>query len=306
MHIDDVRTFVAVSETGSLSVAARALHLTQPAVTRRLQRLEQAVGAPLVDRRRRRFALTDVGRAALERCRRLVAAADDMEALGHGAPLPARECRLGVAHALTEVALTDPLDDVHAAYPGVTLRLSTGWSADMMARVRAGGLDAALVLLPEGHRPPAGTHGEILADEELLVIAPRATARRARTPADLGRSAWLLNPEGCAGRAALLRCLGRARQPLHVAMETYDYELQMRLVARGRGLGLVPSRLLARSPSRAALARVGVTGFRFPFPIWLVTGDSASAVAPVITAFREAVSGRVTRRARGRAEAVHP
>jgi DNA-binding transcriptional LysR family regulator len=49
--ISDARTFIAVVEAGSVSRAARELHLTQPAVTRRVQRLEQAVGAQLIDRR---------------------------------------------------------------------------------------------------------------------------------------------------------------------------------------------------------------------------------------------------------------
>ena len=70
MDISDARTFVVVAEAGSISRAARELHLTQPAVTRRIQRLEQAIGASLIDRRKRPFALTDVGQAAIERCRR--------------------------------------------------------------------------------------------------------------------------------------------------------------------------------------------------------------------------------------------
>jgi DNA-binding transcriptional LysR family regulator len=85
-----VRTFVAVVEAGSVSRAARELHLTQPAVTRRVQRLEQAVGAPLIDRRKRPFALTDVGRAAVERCRRLLSATHELKALTQGA-----SCRHG-------------------------------------------------------------------------------------------------------------------------------------------------------------------------------------------------------------------
>ena len=53
MEFDDIRAFVAVAEARSVSRAARALYLTQPAVTRRMQRLESALGVTLCDRTRR-------------------------------------------------------------------------------------------------------------------------------------------------------------------------------------------------------------------------------------------------------------
>ncbi|HUP34754.1 MAG TPA: LysR family transcriptional regulator [Candidatus Limnocylindria bacterium] len=70
MELDDIRAFVAVADARSVSRAARELYLTQPAVTRRVQRLERDLGVALCDRRRRPFALTEAGQAVLERCRR--------------------------------------------------------------------------------------------------------------------------------------------------------------------------------------------------------------------------------------------
>lgn len=72
MEFDDVRAFVSVADTGSVSLAARDLHVTQSAVTRRLQRLETSLGAVMLDRRTRPITLTAAGQAALERCRRLL------------------------------------------------------------------------------------------------------------------------------------------------------------------------------------------------------------------------------------------
>jgi hypothetical protein len=56
--LDDIRAFVAVADARSVSRSARELHLTQPAVGRRVQRLESPLGVILCDRRRRPFALT--------------------------------------------------------------------------------------------------------------------------------------------------------------------------------------------------------------------------------------------------------
>ena len=62
----DIRAFVAVAEARSVSRAARALYLTQPAVTRRMQRLESALGVTLCDRTRRPVTLTEAGQTVLE------------------------------------------------------------------------------------------------------------------------------------------------------------------------------------------------------------------------------------------------
>src|SRR5262245_32951198 len=132
MTVDDVRTFVAAAEAGSISAAAHELHLTQPAVSRRVQRLEDALATPLIDRRKRPFALTDAGRAALERCRRLLSVADELKTLGEGSLAAARELRVGVAHALSELALTEPVDQMRREFPEAILRLHTGWSRDLL------------------------------------------------------------------------------------------------------------------------------------------------------------------------------
>src|SRR5262249_56258652 len=96
----------------------------QPAVLRRVQRLESALGVALGDRRRRPFALTEAGHAVLARCRQVLHAVQDVRA-ATGGESPAREVRVGVAHALTEGTLTEPVDRIRRAFPPVALCLST-------------------------------------------------------------------------------------------------------------------------------------------------------------------------------------
>lgn len=296
MDINDARTFIAVVEAGSVSRAARELHLTQPAVTRRVQRLEQAIGAQLIDRRKRPFALTDVGQAAIERCRRLVATRDELKALAQAGALPTRECRIGVAHALTEFALTEPIDELRTVYPSVVVRLFTGWSNELVRRVRSGALDAAVVLLPEGEGPPAGTDGNALAGEQLLVIAARQRQRKPMALREAAETGWILNPEGCAARAWLQRSLAKGGLPLRVAVEAYNYELQISLVGRGRGLGLVPSRLLARSPARRQVSEVRVRGLQFPMKVWMVAATLAAGLEQPLATLSEALQRQLAGR----------
>jgi DNA-binding transcriptional LysR family regulator len=283
MEFEDLRTFVAVAEAGSVSGAARQLYVTQSAVSRRLQRLETAIGAPLLDRGTRPVSLTGPGQVVLERCRRLLNDFREVRAAAANGHLPMEEVKIGVAHALTELTLTEPVEEVRRKFPKVALRLLTGWSHDLLERVRSGALDAAVILLAEGEKLPTGVSGRQVGKEQLLLIAPRRGAPRPGKLQDLSGANWILNPEGCAARAALRRTLLRASIDMVVAVETYNYELQMALVARNRGFSLVPERILARSRCKSSLRAVRLPGLNFPLTIWAVERQPCAGLDAVIT-----------------------
>ncbi len=283
MEFDDVRAFVSVAENRSLSLAARDLNVTQSAVTRRLQRLETSLGTILLDRRTRPVTLTETGHAALERCRRLLNDLRDVHAAAGNGDLPIREVRIGVAHALTELTLTEPAGEIRRKFPKVALRIRTGWSRDLLERVRAGALDAAVILLPEGEPLPAQVLGEPMGKERLVVVAPRrAHFRTTRRITDLAGVQWILNPEGCAARAALRKTLLRANVDMVVAVETYNYALQLALVAQNRGLSLVPERILTHSRQRSHLRVLRVQGLDFPLTVWTLRRQPCAGLDPVI------------------------
>src|SRR5215467_1791936 len=112
MEFDDLRAFVSVAQAGSVSAAARELYVTQSAVTRRLQRLETSMGTALLDRRTRPVSLTAPGRVVLERCRRLLNDFREVRAAAANGQLPMEEVKIGVAHALTELTLAEPIEEV--------------------------------------------------------------------------------------------------------------------------------------------------------------------------------------------------
>src|SRR4030095_11489999 len=142
MEVDDIRAFVAIADAGSVSAAARELFLTQPAVSRRLQRLESAMGASLRARRRRPFALTRAGQAALDHCRGLLVSLQELRTLADAGRQPAGELRLAVAHALTELTLAGPIDELQRRFPAVALRLGGRRGAGRVHRRRRPGGDA--------------------------------------------------------------------------------------------------------------------------------------------------------------------
>ena len=78
MELNELKSFTAVAKTGSFSLAAEQLHLTQPAVSKRVASLELKLGARLFDRFGRRISLTEAGRQLLPRARKLLLEIDDI------------------------------------------------------------------------------------------------------------------------------------------------------------------------------------------------------------------------------------
>jgi DNA-binding transcriptional LysR family regulator len=283
MEFDDVRAFVRVVDAGSVSNAARDLFVTQSAVTRRLQRLETSLGTTLLERRTRPIRLTAAGQAALEHCRRLLNDVREVRTAAANGHFPIGEIRIGVAHALTELTLTEPVGQVRRRFPKVALQLCTGWSRELLDRVRSEALDAAVILLREGEPLPAGVAGEPMGKDRLVVVTSHRDRHRPfQRIQDLARMQWILNPEGCAARAALRKELLRANTDMVVGVEAYSYELQLTLVAQGRGLSLVPERILARSRLRSRLRVLRVPGLNFPLTIWTVRREPLTGLEPVI------------------------
>jgi len=262
MNLADLKAFVAVAETGSINRAALRLGLTQPAATRRVQNFEAAIGAALLDRSSKPPALTAAGRQVLEHCRRVLKAVTELEANAAEQGEPAGELRIGLSPGLAEVVLTSPLDDLRRRFPDLQLRIASQWTASLIEEVRGGGLDCAVALVTDHQTIPAQIIASAIGTEQLVVVSGRngtlAHRRRRVRVCDLADAGWVLNPIGCGYRAALQRAFDRGNETLRVSAEILGYDLQLSLIARGAGLGLVPRRRFESSPHRRRLRVVKI------------------------------------------------
>src|SRR3989454_9071447 len=164
MELDHVETFVAIVRRGGFTRAASALHLSQPAVSRRLDLLEREVGRPLFDRTRGGARLTEAGRAFLPHAEALLASAHDgVDAVRALEGTDAGTVTLALVGTLASTTLTARLQRFRRRHPNVRLALRTALSREGSALVRRGeatlGLryfsdpDPELVSLPL-HREP--------------------------------------------------------------------------------------------------------------------------------------------------------
>ena len=298
MNPHEIEAFVAAVETGSIVGAAARLHLTQPAITRRIQNLESAIGAQLLDRRSKPLRPTPTGRQAYELGRRVLGAVADMAAVMQTGESLKGEFRVGVSPLLSEVALLEPVERVRSSFPSLAIRVSTAWSLELLGMVEASRIDAAAVCLPTGQGPPAELDQHLLGTETVVVIAARRSAFPARVHLrDLGGTPWILSPDGCAFRRLVRQAFEASRLPFEVAGEALGSDLQLSLVARGVGLGLVSRRRLSLSPLSRQLRVLEVDDFRPEMKSWLVHRPDPGRLGPVMERFRSSLAEGLGQRA---------
>lgn len=147
VHMFDLRllrTFVAVADSASFTLAAKRLHSTQSTVSQHLGRLEAAVGRSLIDRSARPIAATPSGERLLGYARRLLALQDEAQALLADAS-GTRTIRIGVPDDIVTSAMSGRFAQFAARHRDIRLDVTTGLSRDLKARFRAGEFDIAIV-----------------------------------------------------------------------------------------------------------------------------------------------------------------
>ncbi|WP_025598402.1 LysR family transcriptional regulator [Burkholderia sp. WSM2230] len=271
MKIDEIDAYVTVIRCQSLQQAALSLGLTQPAITRRLQNFEEALGVELLDRNTRPLKATATGRIVYEQCRVIQRELDVLREIVATDTPPVGTLRVGVAQTIADIALGEALRSVKGAYPDLQTRVSTGWGSQLLEQLEDGELDVAAMLLPANKTFDDALSARSLGRIKLVVVARKGLLRkRAHTLAECQSMGWVLNPDGCGFRDGLQRALTGLGLALKLNLETLGTELQLQLVADGHGLGLVPLPLLAPSAYAEMLDVVSISDFKPLIDIWLV------------------------------------
>lgn len=165
--LDQLHHLLLVIEHGTLTAAARHAHLSQPALTASIQRLEAAFDAKLLHRGRRGAELTEAGRALVPHARAALAALEDgRRAVAQVEGLAGGEVRLGGGATACTYLLPAVLARFRARYPGVRISLREGFPDGLRTALHAGALDLAVV---------TGDDGEHWLDDQLILVAGPGT-----------------------------------------------------------------------------------------------------------------------------------
>jgi DNA-binding transcriptional LysR family regulator len=261
--LEQLRGFVAVADELHFGRAAARLKMTQPPLSRQIQKLERAVGAQLLERDNRRVTLTAAGQVFLGEARRLLSLADTAPQLARRVSSGSSGVvRIGFTAASTYGLLGGLLNDINRALPGVDVELHEMVTRQQVAALLNEEIDLGLA------RPPfdAERFGSRLLHREPMVIAVPAGHELTR----LGRPATATD---LAGRPVVMHSPTQARYFYDLVVSlvpitqddvvhTVSQVLTMLwLVAADRGIAFVPA-----SASRLRIEGVEFVPWATPVP----------------------------------------
>ena len=278
---DDLPALVEFARAGSIAGAADRLCRTPSAITRQVQRLEDALGAQLLDRSVKPPRLNALGARVLEQARDLLQRAEALKSLTSSDTEPHGVLRIGLAHPLAMVPLTEPTRALAERFPQLRLRLLSEGTSTLFSRLLAGELDVAVVALPVGKTAPPPLLTNIVATDRVEIVQGAAGNVRG-TWKSLGRAPWVLNPHGCFLRASLTDQLERAGFTPMIAAEIHNVHLQLAFVQSGYGVGLLPASLIARNNSHDTIEVLRPPSFELRMSVAIVRAGQLGALEKAV------------------------
>jgi DNA-binding transcriptional LysR family regulator len=286
MDSDALNTFLVVHRRGGISNAAKALHRSQPAISRRIALLEQELGVPLFERVAGRTMLSDAGRVMVPYAERAVAAAHDAENAVRALARPnSGPVALAVVGTLAGSRLSGIMKRFASEHPDVDLTLRTATSAEVSDLIRRG--EATIGLRYDQDRS-RDLDCELLFAEPLQVVcAPdhALAGRRVARLADLRGERWIAFPV-VPGRREITASHVFALFQTHGLGEVDwtpvdSLTAQKRLVEAGFGIALLSQSNAAEELGSSAISTIGAGDLAATHDIFAVTrrGGFLSAAA---------------------------
>lgn len=290
IKLRDLHYLVALADTRHFGRAAAACHVSQPTLSAQLKKLEQYLGVQLIERGTRRASMTTAGERIVARARAMLEASDDIVEIAKSFADPlAGRLRLALLPTIGPYLLPRVTPRLRKALPRLELMLYEYQTATLLARLRAGEIDAGILALPVDLD---GLDVMPLYDEPFVLAAP-STHRLAKSgplrTADLAGEAVLLLEDGHCLRDQALDVCNRVGMHEKQDFRATSLETLRQMVASGVGVTLLPE--LATRGAYGAARGITVRAFARPAPmrrigaVWRTTSarrEAIEAVARVI------------------------
>ncbi len=248
MDLNQLHTFLAVAREGHMTRAARQLHLTQPAVSAQISKLEDDLGHRLFDRTPKGMMLTEAGELFRDYAEASLAQLDNGRlALDQLAGLEKGSLTIGGGATATTYLLPRLLGRFHADNPGIRFFVREQSSQQSVEDVLSGELDLGIVTLPIKLASGSSTASSKLEvepwveDELRLIVPPNHPASDQASFAwpDLAGQPLVLFEAGSAVRDIIDRRISEAQIDVDIVMELRSIESIKQMVAQGIGSGFV-------------------------------------------------------------------
>lgn len=272
MNLNQLRVFKAVADAASITAAARALRISQPAVSKQLAELEQSLGTPLVDRLSRGIRLTAAGELLAGYARQIfqaeLAAETELSGL---LGLQGGSLAVGASTTIGSYLVPRVLGEFHTQHPQVAVRLVIGNTQAITEAVLERSIDVGLT---EGLLPGEALDEEVLTHDEMVLITstqhPLAQQRTASL-ADLRSYPLICREEGSGTREVLEAALARQGLRVEPAMSLGSTEAVKNAVLHGFGVAMVSRLTVELEVQTKRLCALPVEGLQVRRALHLLT-----------------------------------
>lgn len=218
LDISLLRTFVAVHDRGTMTAAARVLHLTQGAISQQIKRLEALFDAPLFERQHHKLSLTGAGDRLLAKARAILALNDELWAEMSKQSISG-PVRFGIPYDLMGQELASALKGYEVAWPHADVSLTCAASDELVAALERGEIDLALVEEPEGHTRAGPFKVQCLSVERLVWVGASGGSSFRKQPLPLS-----LVADTCSFRPAIVSALKKQGRVWRTVYESGNIE----------------------------------------------------------------------------------
>ncbi|QDT41889.1 Hydrogen peroxide-inducible genes activator [Gimesia alba] len=254
MEVDQLRYFLRVAERGNFTRASEELMISQPALSRSIQKLEDELGQPVFERKTRSLALTDAGVLLQSRAQQILTLIEDTKAEisddGHTGQI-----RVGAIPTIAPYFLPDFLRQFSAEFPEATLIVQEETTDKLLHSCTQGEIDLAILALPV---PARYLEVEELFQEELLLVMPPEHPLVEKTQirlADIKPFPFVLLDEAhCLSDNIVSFCRQRSYHPVAVE-HTSQLAMVQELVSLSHGISMVPQMARERDETNRRIYR---------------------------------------------------
>lgn len=240
MELSQLRYFLQVAERGNFTRAAEDLMISQPALSRSIQKLEEELGQPVFERKTRTLSLTDAGTLLQARAQQVLSILEDTKAEITDDGQSGR-IRVGAIPTIAPYFLPEILRRFSNEFPKATLIVQENTTDVLLKSCTQGEIDLAILALPV---PAKYLEVEELFEEELFLVLPpgHPLAEKSRIrPSDVEPFPFVLLDEAhCLSGNIVSFCRERAFQPVAVE-RTSQLAMVQELVSLSHGVSMIPA-----------------------------------------------------------------
>jgi DNA-binding transcriptional LysR family regulator len=269
MEMAQLEFFLRVIEEKSFSKAADRVCRTQPAISIAIRRLEEEVGAPLLDRSQKMPVLTEAGEMVYEYARRIIELRDQARhAVAELRALQIGRVRIGANESTSLYLLPDLILQFRAEHPQIKVEIYRQPSDRLPREVTERNVDFALMAYEPADRDLVSF--PVLTDELALIMPVNhpLAGRSAVDLEELGTEQFLAHNVKSASRNKVVETFEASQTPLNITLELATIETIKRFVRHGLGLAIVPRMCVTEELERGLLATVPINGLSYTRTLW--------------------------------------